>query len=77
MFEYSAIVYPIEIKPEIDDATGDEVAHDLTLGFQGALGVATQILETARIGEGWEIASHDVVTLDRHLLISFLLRRQT
>ena len=75
MYEYSVMVYPIQVTSEIGQMTGDQVAQGLTIGFQRALQLANAALRSPEFGKDWEMVSHEVVRLESHLLISFLLRR--
>ena len=75
-YEYSMFVKPIVLTPGIGDATSDEVARDLSQVFARLIQDTTKALELPDFREGWEIISHDVTRLDRHVVITFLLRRE-
>jgi hypothetical protein len=72
--EYSIMVHTIQLKPGIGDATSDEVSQGLTIALAQVIqtvGKAAQSLE----GGGWDVISHEITRLDRHVVISFLLSR--
>jgi hypothetical protein len=58
----------------VGDATGDEISRELTMRVGN---VTNTVSEATRQLEGgdWEIISHDITRIDRHLAISYLLRR--
>ena len=76
MGEYSMMVQTMQLQPGMSDATGEEVGKSLAV----ALGQIVKTVSTASQkleGGGWEIVSHELTRIDRHLVVSFLLRRGT
>ncbi|MBA7507857.1 hypothetical protein ES706_06586 [subsurface metagenome] len=69
MAEYSIVIRPFELKPDISELTGDQVAKDVTMGLAALLQDVTKAMP------GWEIIGHQLTRIDRHLVVSFLLRR--
>lgn len=76
MFEYSIMAYPMEIKPGVSTQSGNQVAEDLTKGVGLVLGEVQEAMETHPAGPGWEIVSYQLTRIDRHLIATFLLRRE-
>jgi len=74
MSEYSMMVQTAELKPGIADMTTNEVSQSLSQAFGQAVSKAAQGANTVA-GGGWEILSHEITRLDRHLVVSFLLKR--
>jgi hypothetical protein len=75
MAEYGFMVQTMEIKPDMEDATADGLGQMMAMGFGQMAQKAAKGLTTLQ-GGNWEIMSHDVTRLGRHLIVSFLLRRQ-
>ena len=73
-YEYSIVVQDITIKPGIGDSTGSEVSEDLSRALMKPLQAVNKTVDTYQ-GGGWEIVSHQLTRLDRHLALSFLIRR--
>ena len=73
-YEFNFMVAPVELKPEMADMDSREIAQAVgrTLGQVGRT-VAGGI-DSLPPG-GWEIVSHDLLRIDRHLLVTFLIRR--
>ena len=74
MREYCTMVRTLEIKAGMADATADEVTNDLTVSLAQAVHAASTGTQTLE-GGGWEIVSHNLARVDRHLIVSFLLCR--
>ena len=74
-YEYSVMVQPIELKAGAADATGDELTVSLGNTMLPLVGKLGEYAEKLPPG-GWELVSHDLTRIDRHLLLSFLLRRE-
>ena len=65
----------------LDIGVADMTSSELSASLQEELAkvlvrAATMTRERAPRG-AWEIISHSVVRIDRHLLVNFLVRRQT
>lgn len=73
-FEYGMMVETGELKPGMADATAGEVSRSLTLGLGNIVQKASKGLETLE-GGGWVIVSHDLTRIERHLVLSLLVRR--
>jgi hypothetical protein len=75
MTEYGFIVQTIEIKPEADDADSNEVGKSMAIGMNQFVQKAARSLPNLR-GGGWEIASHSLTRVGKHMIISLLIRRE-
>jgi hypothetical protein len=74
MYDYAAYTIGLDLKVGIEDLTADQVAATLNAIIAGAITKVTPQLETYNGGR-WEIMSHDLMRLQSHLVLSFLLRR--
>ncbi len=74
MTEYGIVVTTGELKVGMADATANEVSQSVTVVLNQMLQNAQKASETFQ-GGGWDILSHEVTRIDRHLVVSFLLRR--
>lgn len=78
--EYAVVADSSLIVPGPGDLTSDEVAKETTAALWKVLDTVNQSLDTMP-GQGdgppggWEIVSHTVTRIDRHLVFTFLLRR--
>ena len=73
-YEYSFIVNTLTIKPGMADQTSNEVSQELG---KALLSFALPLKQAANIPPGgWDVISHDVTRIDRHLVVTFLLRRK-
>ena len=73
-YEYTFLVETVAITPGIADLSPDEFSQELATGL-GHLGQSmTKSIPTLPKG-GWEIVSHSVTRIDRHLTATFLIRR--
>lgn len=64
----------------LDIGIADMTSSELSASLQEEL--ASVLIRAARMARerpdgAWEICSHSVVRIDRHLLVTFLVRRQT
>jgi hypothetical protein len=74
MAEYGMMVQNIEIKPGMADAAPSEISQSLTVGLGQIVQKASKGLETFQ-GGGWAIVSHALTSVDRHLILTFLIHR--
>ena len=58
MKEYGFMVHTVEINPDADDASSEEVSKAMAVGLNQILRKALKGLPAVR-GGGWEIASHN------------------
>ncbi|MDA0988165.1 MAG: hypothetical protein O2783_03320 [Chloroflexi bacterium] len=73
-YEYGFLVETIEVKDEIADATADELRQGFASGLAGlAHKISTMVPTLPR--SGFEVVSHDLTKIDRHLILSVLIRR--
>ena len=72
--EYATMVQTAELKPGLADFTSDEVGQNIAVGLSQVLQKASKGLQTLQ-GGGWEILSHDLTRIDRHLVVSLLICR--
>jgi len=75
MTEYGFMVHSIEIKPEADDASPVEVSKMMAVGLNQIVQKAAKSLPTLK-GGGWEIASHNLVRVGKHMVVSILISRE-
>ena len=76
MYEYGVIFETANVKPEIlATATTDELSQNLAVALGGVMDRVPERMKSFQ-GGGWEIISHQLTRFDRHLVVSFLLRRQ-
>ena len=74
MPEYAIMVRTAELSPAIENATADEVTENLTPPLTELAQEMSQFCETLQGGD-WVIVSHNLATLNHHLLVTFLLCR--
>lgn len=78
MYEYKTIIpTPFEIRFGIGDASAEQVAADITHLLATNLRELTHILAKEPKLRGYEIISHSTTRLDRWLVTTYILRRQT
>lgn len=73
-YEYLITAHAVEMKPEIAEATSDELSEALTtlLGqHMHGMVTGTQAIQTG----DWQLISHEVTILGRHLVLSLLFHR--
>ena len=75
-YEYSFMVQTAELNPGIVDMTTEQVGQGLAVSLMPVVQRASNAIQSLPPG-GWEVVSHDLTRIDRHLILSFLLRRQT
>ena len=74
MAEYGMMVHSIEITPDMADQSANEFSQRLSGGLGQILNTAMNGLKTFQRGD-WEIVSHSLTRVDRHLVLSLLIRR--
>jgi len=75
MTQYGFIVQTIDVKPEADDAPANEVSKGLALGLNRLAQNASKGLKDLQ-GGGWEIASHSLTRVGKHMVVSMLIKRE-
>jgi hypothetical protein len=73
--EYATLVQVGELEAKIPDMTSKEVALSVTEGLGRLVHKVTQAIKTLE-GGGWEIVSHEITVISRHLIVSFLVKRR-
>jgi hypothetical protein len=72
-YKYTFIVTTLELQPGIQDLTSEEFVPELAQQFGGMGPSLSQYIQ--QIPEGpWEAISHSVTRLDRHFVVSLMLR---
>jgi hypothetical protein len=74
--EYGFIVRTVEIKPGLADATTDEVSRMLTAGMVPLVQDIEKSLPKLPPGD-WRVLSHNLTRIDRHLILTFLISRES
>ena len=74
-YDYGMMFQGMTLTPGIADATSGEVAKGLTMGSGKLMQGIGNALKTLN-GGGWEIVSHSFLRIDRHLIVSFVIRRE-
>jgi len=74
MAEYAVLATTGELKVGMADASANEVSQSVTVVLNQIVQKAAKGMEKLQ-GGGWDIVSHEVTRIDRHLVVSFLLRR--
>ncbi len=73
--QYAFMIETAELKAGAADATSDEISQSLGLGLGNIGEKITKALPTLPPG-GWQVVSHDITRIDRHLVVTILIRRQ-
>jgi len=74
--ELGFIVRTVEIRPGLADATTDEVSQMLTTGLYQIVQEVEKSLPSLPPG-GWRVLSHNLTRIDRHLILTFLISRES
>lgn len=74
-YDYSMMFQGMTMSPGVADLTSGELAKDLTMGSVNLLKGINGALSTLD-GGGWEVVSHSILRIDRHLIVSFVIRRE-
>ncbi len=75
MKEYGFIVHTVEIKPEADDASPQDISKDIAVRLNQIVQKAAKGLQTLR-GGGWVITSHTLTRVGKNMVISMLIVRE-
>lgn len=75
MSEYGFIVQTIDIKPDMEDATADELSQSMAIDLNKVVQSASKGLSNLPSGGRGEILSHTITRIGGHLVVSFLFRR--
>lgn len=76
MYEYAIMSETVNVKPEALVAESKkELLNSLGIALVRVMDIVHKSLKTYGSG-GWETLSHDLTKLDRHLVVTFLIRRQ-
>ena len=74
MKEYGFIVHTVEIKPEADDASPQDISKDIAVRLNQIVQKAARGLQTLR-GGGWAIVSHTLTRVGKNMVVSMLISR--
>jgi len=72
--EYATLVEVGELQEGIEDMTSKDVAVSMISGLGGLINKVSDAIKTLD-GGGWEIVSHEITVISKHLIVSFLLKR--
>ena len=75
-YDYGMMFQGMTLSPGIADMTTDEVAREMTMASGKLVKSISQGLKTLQGGR-WEVISHSLLRIDRHLLVSFAIRRES
>jgi hypothetical protein len=73
--EYGFIVQTIDIKPDMEDSTADQLSQTMAIGLNKIVQGASKGLSNLPGGGGGEIISHNLTRIGGHLVVSFLFKR--
>ena len=75
MVEYGFIIQTIDIKPDMEDTTADQLSQTMAIGLNKIVQGASKGLSNLPGGGNGEILSHNLTRIGGHLVVSFLFRR--
>ena len=76
MYEYETFVSSVELVPEDLTVSPEKMAENVTLQVKETLKHAQIDMKSFGNSQNpWEIVSHDILVLGKHLVVSFLVRR--
>ena len=75
MVEYGFIIQAIDIKPDMEDTTADQLSQTMAIGLNKIAQGASKGLSNLPGGGNGEILSHNITRIGGHLVVSFLFRR--
>lgn len=75
MGNYKVIFKPVELNPRIPEMTSEQIAVDFTQGLQKTIDDVENGMKNFPGGGDWEIIDHHMLRMDRHLLISVLVKK--
>lgn len=67
------MVQTMEIKPELEDATREDMSQSMIMGLGQILGKTSKALKNMPDGSKGKILSHGITRIGRHLIVSFLV----
>jgi len=76
VYDYGFLVQTAALNVDLADLTSDEVASSLS-PLLGQLGERISRAIRAYPNGPWEIVSHDITRLERHVVVTFLIRRRS
>lgn len=74
MSEYTMMVQNIPITAKMADMTPDQFSQQMAMGLGQILAKATKAVRNLPKGKKGEILSHCLTRIDRHLVLSLLIR---
>ncbi len=75
MAEHRLMLFAMKLLPDVLEASSNEIGRGLTLSLGRILDADISKRLDSLEGGGWEIVSHNLTTMDQHLIFSFLIRR--
>jgi len=75
MVEYGFIVQTIDIKPDMEDSTADQLSQSMAIALNKIVQSASKGLGNLPGGGKGEILSHNLTRIGGHLVVSFMFRR--
>ena len=75
MAEHRLMLFAMKLLPDVLEASSNEIGRGLTLSLGRILDEDISKRLDSLEGGGWEIVSHNLTTMDQHLIFSFLIRR--
>ena len=75
MVEYGFITQTIDILPDMEDASADQMSQSMAIGLNNTARSAARGLSNLPGSGKAEIISHSVTRIGGHLVIAFLFRR--
>jgi len=75
MAEYGFIIQTIDIKPDMEDTTADQLSQTMAIGLNKIVQGASKGLSNLPGDGNGEILSHNLTRIGGHLVVSFLFRR--
>jgi hypothetical protein len=76
-YHYAVVIRAATLTPFLARATDKEVAASLSQTLNQIMLETSQSLDESPDGPGWELVSHNLIRLDNHLVVSFLVRRES
>jgi len=73
--QYATLVQVGELEALVSDMTSREAALSMTKALGELVNKVTQAIGTLD-GGGWEIVSHEITAISKHLIVSFLVKRE-
>ena len=73
-YDFNFITSSIQLQPGFADLSSEEASQALVLPLRNMANLLSKGVADAP-GGNWEVVSHDILRIDRHLVASFLIRR--